>query len=206
MFDPRLPQGPFGVVLADLPLAFDAWSAKGEGPRSPQAHYNCTALDQLCALPVQEIMAPNSALFLWIPWPWMEIVPWRLMPAWGCKYSGHAWTWVKFNPVTEKFAFGCGYSTRKNLEPCLLGLRGNPRRLSRSVRDFILAPKRAHSQKPDDQYAMAEALYPGPYLELFARQSWPNWTAWGDQAPPKPPIRGETPCLSTSMRSTPANT
>jgi hypothetical protein len=31
-------------------------------------------------------------------------------------------------------------------------------------------------------YERIEALCDGPYVELFARQRWPGWVAWGDQA------------------------
>jgi N6-adenosine-specific RNA methylase IME4 len=99
----------------------------------------------------------------------------------GFQYSGLGWEWIKFNPATGKYHFGLGFGTRKNLEPCLLGLRGRPRRKSRSVRDFIIAPAREHSRKPDQQYANVEALFDGPFLEIFARRTWPNWTSWGDE-------------------------
>jgi N6-adenosine-specific RNA methylase IME4 len=133
------------------------------------------------ALPVGDIMAPNSAIFMWATWPLIFGGPEALMKAWGFRYSGLAWTWIKLNPVTGKYAFGCGYGTRKNLEPCLLGLRGHPRLMSRSVRDFIIAPRREHSRKPDQQYDNVEAMYPGPHVELFARYPRPGWTQWGDQ-------------------------
>lgn len=30
-------------------------------------------------------------------------------------------------------------------------------------------------------YPMLEKLFEGPYLEMFARQTAPGWTAWGNQ-------------------------
>ena len=47
---------------------------------------------------------------------------------------------------------------------------------------MIETRKREHSRKPDEQYCLIEACSPGPYLELFARQARPNWTAWGDES------------------------
>ena len=29
-----------------------------------------------------------------------------------------------------------------------------------------------------------ERLYPGPYLEMFARRTRDGWTTWGDELPP----------------------
>jgi N6-adenosine-specific RNA methylase IME4 len=41
---------------------------------------------------------------------------------------------------------------------------------------------RGHSRKPDDQYALVETIAPaGPGAELFARQPWPGWAAWGNE-------------------------
>jgi N6-adenosine-specific RNA methylase IME4 len=63
----------------------------------------------------------------------------------------------------------------------LLATRGRPKRLANGVRDLLFAKRCKHSQKPDEQYERVEALYAGPYLELFAHQAWPGWTAWGNQ-------------------------
>lgn len=76
---------------------------------------------------------------------------------------------------------GGGYGTRKNAEICWLGRRGNPKRRSRDVRELIVAPRREHSRKPDEQYGRIERLCAGPYLELFARQQRPGWIALGDE-------------------------
>jgi N6-adenosine-specific RNA methylase IME4 len=50
------------------------------------------------------------------------------------------------------------------------------------VRSLIKAPSREHSRKPDEQYDRIERLVNGPYLELFARQAWPGWSSWGNEA------------------------
>ena len=42
--------------------------------------------------------------------------------------------------------------------------------------------KREHSRKPDEQYPLIESCSPGPYLEMFARGSRPEWSVWGNQA------------------------
>jgi N6-adenosine-specific RNA methylase IME4 len=60
-------------------------------------------------------------------------------------------------------------------------LFAGPVRLSKGVRELIVAPKREHSRKPDETYRRIEALCEGPYVELFARQQWPGWIAIGDE-------------------------
>jgi N6-adenosine-specific RNA methylase IME4 len=74
-----------------------------------------------------------------------------------------------------------GMTTRKGAEICLLGKRGNPRIRAHDVRELIVAPRREHSQKPDEQYERIERLVDGPYAELFARQRRPGWISLGDE-------------------------
>jgi MT-A70 len=56
---------------------------------------------------------------------------------------------------------------------------GSPQRTQ--VRKLIVAPRREHSRKPEDVRERIGRLVPGPYLELFARETNPGWDCWGDQ-------------------------
>src|SRR5690606_27837582 len=117
----------------------------------------------------------------------------EVMSAWGFRYSSVAFTWVKLRrahderqlrcvpTVDSDFHVGLGLTTRKNTEFVLLGRRGNARRIARDVRELIVAPVREHSRKPDEMFARVERYCEGPYLELFARERRPGWTAWGDE-------------------------
>ena len=69
----------------------------------------------------------------------------------------------------------------------LLAVRGKPLRLAADVHQVVIAPIGEHSVKPDEVYRRIERLYPGPYLELFARKQRPNWMCWGDELPPLAP-------------------
>jgi len=171
----------YRVILADPPWSFATWSDRGKG-KSADRHYSVMTLNDICRLPVADRVEDDAVLFLWATWPtifWSQ----KVIEAWGFTYSGLAWEWIKFNPVTGKYAFGCGYGTRKNVEPCLLARRGKPVLKNRSVRDFLFSPRRAHSQKPDEQYGLIEAMFDGPYLEMFARQRRFGWDAWGNEVP-----------------------
>jgi hypothetical protein len=59
--------------------------------------------------------------------------------------------------------------------------RGNPLRLADDVHQVIMAPVGGHSEKPDEVYGRIRCLYPGPYLELFARKPRDDWTIWGNE-------------------------
>jgi N6-adenosine-specific RNA methylase IME4 len=174
-----LPRQYFGAISADPPIAFKTRSAKGED-RSPQRRYRCMSYDELIALPVAAIAAPDAFLFLWIPLRSVFLVE-PFMNAWGFEFSGTAFVWVKPNKTKPGWTMGTGFGTRKNAEVCWLGRCGAPQRKSKGVHELIIAHRREHSRKPDEIYPRIEQLCAGPYCELFARQQWLNWTAWGDE-------------------------
>ena len=171
--------GQYRCLLADPPWLFKKWSHINPA-KSAENHYSIMTLEDICALPVERLLAPDAVLFLWTCWPHIFQAQ-RVIEAWGFTYSGLAWEWIKYNPRTNKFAYGLGYGTRKNVEPCLLARRGSPVLLDRSQRDFIFAPRRQHSRKPDEQYARIERMFSGPRLELFARQRRPGWDLCGHE-------------------------
>jgi len=62
-------------------------------------------------------------------------------------------------------------------------------------RNFIIAPVREHSRKPDEQYEKIERLYPNARkLELFARRRRPGWDVFGNQV--EGSIRLPTSCAA----------
>lgn len=149
-------------------------------------------INDLRGLPVPDVAAKNAVLLMWAIDPLLpEAI--ALGTHWGFRYKTVGFYWVKRRRVTSKrgrsmlhpdhreFPMSTGYWTRANPEPCLLFTRGKPKRLSASVRKLIIAPRREHSRKPDEQYDRIEALCEGPRLEMFARQSQPGWSSWGNQ-------------------------
>src|SRR6266498_5076827 len=179
----NLPRNHYSVILADPPWSFKSWSDKGKN-RAPDAmvrqkglverHYATMSFDDIKALPVGELAKPDSALFLWI-------VDCQIPEAldvgsrWGFKFKTVAFTWAKQNVKSPGWAIGLGYWTRGNTEMCLLFTKGAPKRLSASVRQLIVAPRREHSRKPDEAILRIEELLPGPYLEIFARSPRTGW-------------------------------
>lgn len=180
-----LPTGPFGAILADPPWHFRTWNGKKAVPnRTPVDHYSTMRHEELAALPVLEAAAPDCALFMWAVDSHLDAAI-ELGRGWGFRFVTQAFVWVKTGSgSTEEDprpAMGLGYWTRKESEVCLLFTRGRPRRLSGGVRQVILAPRREHSRKPDQQYERIEQLVGGPYLEMFSRTEREGWSAWGNQ-------------------------
>lgn len=118
-------------------------------------------------------------LFLWVT-DWLPL--WTreaVIEAWEFTFKTKAFVWVKTTRDGSCFPMGTGYYTRANPEDCLLTTRGRSQRLSRKVKKLIIAPRRAHSQRPDEIYERIEAVVAGPYLKVFARFARPGWDRWG---------------------------
>ena len=195
--DAPLQAGQYRVIYADPPWRFATFSDKGKG-RSPEAHYDCLSIDEIKAIPVRQWAADDAVLLLWGTDPLLPRAL-EVIEAWGFTYKTVGFYWVKLNrsaarrwspdlidghrPLfTERdFFTGLGFWTRANPEPCLLATRGRPRRRAGDVPKLLLAPRREHSRKPEEAYGRIERLLPGPYLELFARQSRPGWDSFGNQ-------------------------
>lgn len=183
---PGVPGG-YPCILADPAWSHVSRSPKGQTRRSPSHHYPVMTLDEIKALPVRAVAAKNAHLFLWTTWPHLPQAL-EVMQAWGFAYSSGFLTWIKLNPraadqmwmTDASFHVGMGYTSRKNSELLILGRRGAPKRLSKAVRELMIAGRRQHSRKPDETFRRIEAYCSGPRLEMFAREARPGWTAWGN--------------------------
>jgi N6-adenosine-specific RNA methylase IME4 len=191
-----LPRGHFKAIYADPPWHFKSYAPPARDGlayrRDVEKHYTTMKLPQIMALPVAELADDACHLFLWTTGPHLPQAL-ELMAAWGFRYSAIAFTWIKLKRSLDTRQFrmattadcdlhvGLGHTTRKNAEFCLLGRRGNARRMAKDVREIILSPVREHSRKPDEAHTRIERYCDGPYLELFARSQRPGWTVWGNQ-------------------------
>lgn len=174
------PAGRFATILCDPPWKYENWSKAGEW-KNASRHYPCLTLPELIDLGrdlgLDFICEPDCAMVMWATFPMLPQCL-QLLAAWGFEYkTGGAWVKMAGN---GNLAFGPGYIYRSAAELWLLGTRGAPKVRSHSIRNAILAERREHSRKPDQMHTEIEALYAGPYLELFARAPKPGWTVWGN--------------------------
>lgn len=187
-----LPAKHFKVILADPPWTYLTRSDKGR-ERSPE--YNVMSLDDIKALPVKQLAAKDCVLFMWIIDSHLALAM-DVVKAWGFTYKTVGFYWEKLNQDGSPFT-GMGFWTRANPEQCWYGLdteseepghqwllstTGNPKRIGKDVPRLIRSPRREHSRKPDELFPRIERLCPGPYVELFSRESRPGWSHWGDEA------------------------
>lgn len=149
--------------------------------RAAEHHYPTMSIDELCALPVADLAAPDSALFLWATFPQLPEAL-RLIREWGFTYKSVAFVWLKKNRKADSWFYGLGFWTRANAEVCLLATRGHPKRQAANIHQFIISPIEAHSKKPDETRDKIVALMGDlPRVELFARQTPPGWDVWGNE-------------------------
>lgn len=179
----------YPVILADP--AWDFKTNVTKNGRHVTKHYNTMSFEAIKNLPVADLSADDAILFLWVTNPLLNRAT-EIIETWGFRYKTVGFTWIKQNKKSNGLFRGMGYYTRANAEHCLIGTRGKvlPRK-SKSVEQLIFAPRREHSRKPDEIYHRIEALYDGPYLELFSRSSKPGWTLWGDEVGKFKPAKRE---------------
>ena len=170
----------YNIIYADPPWQYHVWSQKGKG-RTAENHYKTMPLSEICLLPVEQISAPDSVLFLWATFPNLQEA-FEVIKSWGFTYKTIAFVWVKKNKKADSLFWGLGHWTRANAEFCLLATKGNPRRASKSVHQIIMTPIEAHSKKPDEaRQRIVELMGDLPRIELFARQATLGWDVWGNE-------------------------
>ncbi len=167
----------YSVIYADPPWRYQDKKCNG----NCADHYQTMKIDDLCALPIQNLAEKDCILFMWVTYPQLQ-KGLKLIEAWGFKYKTIAFQWVKQNKSGKGFFFGLGRWTRGNTECCLLAVRGKPKRASNKVSQLIVEPLRSHSQKPDvTRDRIIELAGGGTYIELFARQYAAGWDCWGNE-------------------------
>ena len=160
---PIWPTGPFQVIVADPPWQYES---------SDLLPYPTMSIDAIKALPVGDLADENSILWLWTTNAHLRVA-FDVVDAWGFEYKTLL-TWVK-----DKM--GRGEWLRAQSEHCMLAVRGKPVFVNGVHTTILMAPRREHSRKPEEFYALAEGTCPGTKLELFSRHRRTGWQAHGDE-------------------------
>ena len=173
-----MPDEKFRTVLIDPP-----WNQRGGGKikRGADRHYGLmkekeiqNAIDKQ----ISECMEKNAHMYMWVANNHLpEAI--RIIENLGFKYIT--------NIVWAKSRFGLGRYFRGQHEICLFatrgrgwGVRSDVNNVSSLLGRSLISPTK-HSAKPQEMYDLIEARSEGPYLELFARNTRPGWSSWGDE-------------------------
>ena len=171
----QLPAGPFEIIYADPPWSYGNCQFAGtKVTSSADFHYPTLSVKAMHKLPVSEVAAKDSLLFMWSSSPHLDQAI-ALAEHWGFAYKTVAFVWdkQKVNP---------GSYTMSQCELCLVFKRGRiPQpRGARNIRQFLSEPRRTHSQKPDTVRERIHEMFPTQAkIELFARIPTNGWTVWG---------------------------
>lgn len=175
----------YNIIYADPPWRYNDRKCNG----ACEHHYNTMKIQDICNLPIKDIAADNCVLFLWTTYPMLQEAM-QLINAWGFKYKTIGFQWIKLNKsidnplfISKKnIFFGLGRWTRGNTEPCLIAVKGKPKRINNSISQIILEPIGKHSKKPDIvREKIVELIGDLPRVELFARNTTDGWDVWGNE-------------------------
>lgn len=168
----------YEVIYADPPWFYR--DTRKNKPAYGGITYPTMKTDELCSLPVGGIAAKDCTLFLWATMPMLPEAL-KVMKAWGFKYKTCAYSWVKTNPRSGTYASMLGQWTMGNLEVCLLGVKGHPKRIRKDVKQLVVSPKVGHSYKPTEvRERIVELMGDVPRVELFARNCGEGWDCIGN--------------------------
>ena len=170
---PPLPSGPFRVIVADPPWPYEK---RMDDPSHRAAlPYPTMSIEQIKALDVGSIAHEDCILWLWVTNHHLREA-FEVLDAWGFEQKTML-TWAKSKMST-------GDWLRGKTEHCLLAVRGRPVVTLTNQTTLLEALVRGHSEKPDEFFALVEALCPAPQngrVELFQRKPRPGWIGHGDE-------------------------
>ncbi len=169
-----LPRGPFHVLVVDPPWAYDS-RAEDDSHRAANPYPSMSAeqFQQEWAPKLRSLAHDDAFLWLWVTNAHLPHA-FGIVAAAGFTYKTML-TWAKNR-------MGTGDWLRGQTEHCLLAVRGSPPRVLTNQTTLLHGPLRQHSRKPEEFYALVEALCPGSKLELFAREKRKGWVQHGNEA------------------------
>ncbi len=171
----------YKTIYADPP-----WNESGGGRicRGAQRHYKLMKTYEIegfaiDGIKVADLAEDNAHLYLWVT---NNFLPsgLRVVKAWGFEYKTLI-TWAKDR-------IGLGQYFRGQTEQLIFAVRGVLPYRTRidgkraQGRTLVSAPRREHSEKPEEVREMIELVSWPDYLELFARKQTLGWDAFGEEA------------------------
>jgi N6-adenosine-specific RNA methylase IME4/ParB-like chromosome segregation protein Spo0J len=183
------PEGRYNVIVADPPWPYEdtlegSDEARGGLPYPPMKVWDIATMK----VPADD----DCILWLWVTNAHLlDGSAGRVLDAWG------------FTPKTlltwNKGRMGAGRWLRGQTEHCILAVRGSPKVELANQTTLLEAPRREHSRKPDEFFALVEKLCPGTArLELFAREARIGWVTSGAEAPEDVPVDDGSGPISSS--------
>ena len=173
------PEKKYKTIYLDPP-----WPERGGGKikRGADRHYSLMSVNDIINMPVAQLADEEGAhIYLWVTNNYLQ-AGLDCLKAWGFEYITTI-TWIKDRQGLGQYYRGltehCLFGTTKNRLPYKLSEDG---KRCQGVTGFF-EPKGIHSRKPEKMRQMIELVSYEPRIELFAREAFPGWDAWGNEAP-----------------------
>ena len=175
----NLPENKYAIILCDPPWQFK--NRKGTLNGLADRHYSTMTLDEMKALPVNDIAADDCVLVMWyVGSQPQEAID--LVKAWGFTLKNmNGFVWVKLTTKLLAF-FGMGFWTRAGSESAIIATKGKPKPLNKNIRAVRHEVVGKHSAKPAAfRQDIVDLCGDLPRIELFAREKTVGWDVFGDE-------------------------
>ena len=178
------PDGQYGLIYCDPP--WQPFDGALDPTREIENQYPTMTVEELVVMAeesplgepggVKSIAAPDCALVMWTTAQKLA-ESCEVIDAWGFT--------LKTGAVWVKDSIGMGHWFRQRHEILILATTGSPMTPPEGERQdsVIMAPRRGHSEKPEEAYSLLEGMFSGvPKVELFRRgEPRPGWDGWGNE-------------------------
>lgn len=178
----------YGCIVLDPNWSYQNYGQKRHG--AVRSHYTTSAVEEIAKIPLQRWCSRQTNIFMWMTFPKLQD-GFALVNAWDLvQVTG--WPWVKTVPHKAEIAKGIGHWAMSTSEVFVAlrthkSAKGPRYKAGGDKPDALLvgddqvfyARRGAHSRKPTGIYEWIESFFPGPYLELFARDTRVGWDTWG---------------------------
>lgn len=173
----------YQIIICDPPWDYGGQTQHGGRGKcdsgSALKHYPTMPTEQMITefRPLLDEWADDDCLlFMWATYPHLDQAI-RLGEGWGFRYvhTPFIWNKLKTNP---------GFYTMTQTEPVLCFKRGRiPQpRGTRNERQIVEWQRGRHSEKPREVQDRITRMFPTQNkLEMFAREPYTGWDAWGNE-------------------------
>jgi len=170
----------YQIIYADPPWKYGSRGARSG--RYKELPYKTMTIKELCAIPVNEIIDDNAALFMWVTSPFLYDSQ-EVMKAWGFKYVRVDSVWAKAYESGARRGVVSPWGMT-DAEFILMGVKGSmcSNQESKSNQFTVVnAPVEGHSVKPKVFRTRIERRFGSlSKLEMFARREVKGWDCIGN--------------------------
>jgi N6-adenosine-specific RNA methylase IME4/Trp operon repressor len=169
---PEFPKSKYSVIVVDPPWEVQK-IIREVRPNQKEFDYPTMAIDEIKAIPIEELADDICTLFLWVVDKYLYQAK-EILEHWGFSYH-LTMAWDKGNGMAM-------YGFNRQTEFVLVGFKGTheayPSR--KTIRTSFIGKSPFHSAKPDEFYDMLDALG-GNKIDVFARKHRERWDTYGSE-------------------------